>query len=217
MFEALVEEVDSWWIQVEGELKPTVTKTQGRDAVSWTSPFVRWPGDKVSFRCHPFESGSRLELLHEGEADLHPMEHAALKHRWGQHLDQDLRGFVDDGYPSDPYRFTPYRVDLEDWSVSDRVRIEQQWHAEVDLWCSVVHNPDHGWSFQREHILPAGSVVWVVGRRHHQMAVRCLPLEPADLEERLVTDGFRHYETDAIELLIPLADFAGRMRPLGAG
>ena len=30
------------------------------------------------------------------------------------------------------------------------------------------------------------------------MACEMPALEPADLEERLVTDGFRHYETDGM-------------------
>jgi hypothetical protein len=214
MFDALVGEIGSWWIPVEGELQPAVIQTQGSDEVAWSSPFVRWPDDKILFRLATSGSGSKIELHHKGSANVQPMEVAALKHRWGQHLDKDLREFVDDGYPPDNYRFTPYRVDLEDWSVTDRIRIEQRWHVDVDLWTSLVLDPERGWWFQRECLLPAGSVVWVVGRRHHQMAVRCLPLEPPDLEGRLIPDDFRHHGTGAIELLIPVAEFAKRMHLL---
>jgi hypothetical protein len=48
------------------------------------------------------------------------------------------------------------------------------------------------------------------------MAVRCLPLEPSDLEERLIPDDFRRYAKGEIELLVPVADFAKRMHATNA-
>ncbi|HWE68044.1 MAG TPA: hypothetical protein VG298_15490, partial [Acidimicrobiales bacterium] len=92
------------------------------------------------------------------------MDEAALRHRWGQHLDMDLREFVDDGWPTDAYGFTPYRVDLDDWSVSGRICEEQQWHVDAEFWASIAFNPEQGWGWRRECLLPTGSVVWVVGR-----------------------------------------------------
>jgi hypothetical protein len=217
MLEALVDEIESWWIPVEGECPAFVIETTKPNEVVWSSPFARWPDDRVLFRLSPWGgSGSTVELLHQGDETLQPMDEAALKHRWGQHLDSDLRKFVDDGWPPDKYHFTPYRVDLEDWSVSDDIQVEQQWHVDADLWVSIALDPQRGWWLQRECLLPAGSVLWVVGRRHHQMAVRCLPLETSDLEERLIPDDFRQYSKGQIELLVPVADFAKRMHATNA-
>jgi hypothetical protein len=205
--EALIDEIGSWWIPVEGECLPVVVAATRPNEVRWSSPFTRWPDDTVLFRLASTSGpGTALELHHEGNGTLQPMDQAALRHRWGQHLDMDLREFVDDGWPTDGYRFTPYRVDLEDWSVSDRIHEEQQWLVTEDLWASIAPNPERGW-LHRECVLPAGSLLWVVGRRYHRMAVRCVALEPPDLEDRLIPRDLRHYERGNAEILVPVAEF----------
>jgi hypothetical protein len=207
VFEALTDEIGSWWISVVGEYRPVPIAATRPNEVLWSSPFTRWPDDRVVFRLSSTSgSGSAIELHHEGDGTLQPMDQAALRHRWGQHLDMDLREFVDDGWPTERYRFTPYRVDLEDWSVSDRIHEEQQWRVDADLWASIAPNLERGW-IHRECVLPAGSVLSVIGRRYHRMAVRCLALEPPNLEDRLIPHDLRYFGRGRAEILVPVAEF----------
>ena len=207
IFEALVGEIGLWWIPVEAECLPVVIAATKPNEVVWSSPFTRWPDDRILFRLSSTSGpGTAIELHHEGDGTLQPMDQAALRHRWGQHLDMDLREFVDDGWPTEKYRFTPYRVDLEDWSVSDRIHAEQEWRVDSDLSASIAPNPERGW-VHRECVLPAGSLLWVIGRRYHQMAVRCLALEPPNLEDRLIPRDLRYFGRGRAEILVPVAEF----------
>lgn len=183
VFEALTDEIGSWWNPVEGECLPVAIAATKPNEVLWSSPFTRWPDDRVVFRLSSTSgSGSALELHHEGDGTLQPMDQAALRHRWGQH------------------------IDLEDWSVSERIHEEQRWRVDADLWASIAPNPERGW-VHRECVLPAGSLLWVIGRRYHQMAVRCLGLEPPDLEDRLIPQDLRYFGRGRAEILVPVAEF----------
>ncbi len=46
---------------------------------------------------------------------LHRLEAVTVRHRWGEHLDQDLRDWLDDGCSARTYRVSAYRTDVIDW------------------------------------------------------------------------------------------------------
>jgi hypothetical protein len=164
VFDALVEEIGSWWISVEAECIPVVLGAKKPNEVKWSSPFTRWPDDRIVFRMSADASaGTLLKLQHEGDNTLQAMDERALRHRWGQHLDMDLREFVDEGWPTDAYRYTPYRVDLEDWSVSDRIHEEQRWRVDTDLWASIALDPESGWGAPTR--MPASCRIIALGDR----------------------------------------------------
>jgi hypothetical protein len=208
--EALVDEIAAWWIPVEAESVPSVIRST-KDEVVWSSPFLRWPNAGVALGLAPDGLGTTIDLRYECDDTLHAMDEAALRHRWGQHLDADLREFLDDGYPPDRYHFTPYRVDLEDWSVSARILEEQSWRVGTDLWARVAVDPERSWGLGSECVVPTGSLLRVVGRLHHRMAIRCIALEPPDLLDRLIPDELRLYASGAAELLVPVAEFASHL------
>ena len=61
--------------------------------------------------------------------------------RRGEHLDRDLREWLDDGWPVDPYRVSGYRSDVADWAALEQLKNEIQiWRVTQDVWVQVARN-----------------------------------------------------------------------------
>ena len=149
-----------WWIQVEGELKPTVTKTQGRMRSHGRPPFVRWPREQRS-RSGVTHSNlaAGLRLLHEGVAHPHPMEHAALKASMGTASRPGSgRGLSITATPLILIGSPHTELILKTCLFQIEFVIEQQWRASKSIFgAALCTTPITGSRFNAEHILPVGS------------------------------------------------------------
>jgi hypothetical protein len=127
----------------------------------------------------------------------------------GEHLDRDLREWLDDGCPTDPYQFSAYHLDVDDWSILDRIKAEQLWRIDDDLFARIQLDLGGLYWGGAEHQLPVGTSLWILGFKYHQMAVHCVVKEPDDLEYRIVPESllslprYRGYE-----VIVPVAAFS---------
>ena len=118
------------------------------------------------------------------------MDQAALQHRWGQHLDMDLREFVDDGWPTERYRFTPYRVDLEDWFSEDLLP-EARRHRPLRLLRSLERELLSRGAFASRPRMRSKRALWSTRRRAtwaeaKRLLRRVLPIEDVESKRAIV-------------------------------
>lgn len=210
VFEALVDELPSWWVSVEDEREPVVLAARRPTEVTWSSPWLRRRNDRVTLRLDMDGAGSELALAHLAEASLEVREASTLRHRWGEHLDQDLREWLDTGSPISAYRVSAYRIDVNDWSVLDELAEGQLWQV-VENVCARVVLQGRFRPAPVEHVLEPGTLLWILGRRG--TAIRCLAEGPATIEARLVGEDVLTKQWYAgYELIVPFAEFTRRLR-----
>jgi hypothetical protein len=211
VFDALVGELTSWWVSVEDEEAPKVLASERTSSVTYSSPCRRRPDDIVRFSCGLDQDGYGCVLRTELDAaqPFTEREAATLRHRWGEHLDRDLRYWLDEGWPVSAYRVSAYRSDVADWAALDQLEEGQLWFVAEDVWVRVV--PRQWASPSREVLLEPGAAVWALGLK--RTAVRCLGQQPDDVSpetppgERFVPPWY-----EGQELVIPFAEFGRRLR-----
>jgi hypothetical protein len=155
-------------------------------------------------------AGSELTVAHAAEASLEEREASTLRHRWGEHVDRDLREWLDTGWPISPYRVSPYRIDVNDWSMLDELAEGQLWQVVENVWARVVVQGRFG-PAPVERVLEPGALLWILGRQG--TAIRCLAEGPAAIESRLVgEDVLSQQWYGGHELIVPFAEFTRRLR-----
>lgn len=211
VFDALVDELPSWWVPVEGEQVPRAMLSERPRLVTYSSPCLLRPRDVATFQLDLDTDGYGCALTVDVETTEPFAEREAitLRHRWGEHIDQDLRKWLDDGWPVDTYRVSAYRTDVVDWAGLEQLKEGQLWRVTEDVWVRV--EPERRLAFQRELVLERGALVWVLGRK--RTAVRCLGQEPdgnggAAGADKVVTSPW--YESHAV--VIPFAEFSKRLQ-----
>ena len=209
MFEALAQEVGRWWVSVEGEREPVVVSADPPREVTYTSPFLWRPSDVITLSLERFDAGCKVYLRHSSDAPFGPMEASAIKHRWGEHLDRDLRDRFDQGGRPDQYAVSLYRGDVDDWAIVDSV-LGRSWQAIEPLPVQVRTTWAGRSHIATEHELRADDVIWAVEMGRHRTSVGCLPERPADLEVRLTPQ--RPGVGRNAEIFVPLAEFRRRLR-----
>jgi hypothetical protein len=191
----------------------------GESAITWTSPFSWRPHDTVAVQLRPGQyAGCVLELRQSSDQRFHPLEAKTIRHRWGEHLDRDLRDFIDDG-STRPYRFSGYRADVADWAILDTLE-DRSWLVARPLWAraEVQFAPARSWMAVRrepagEHLLDAGTVLWTFAVCR-QSSVRCLAQLPDGLNGLVVPDRLRSNERyRGIEFIVPVAAFGRELIP----
>ena len=205
MFDTLVTEQSIWWISVDGEQEPVVLKADRPGRISYASPFLWRPNDVIELSIEALGQGSSVHLQHLSDEPFAPLEASAIRHRWGEHIDRDLRDRFDcGGYPS-AYEVSLYRGDVDDWTIVERV-LDQSWKAVERL--PVIARLT-GFSLQRgfpvERELLPGDVIWAGEMGRHGTSVGCVPEAPPGLEERM---------TIGSEICVPLPEFGRRLQPL---
>src|ERR1700722_19044899 len=160
MFDSLVGELPIWWVSVEGEREPVVLAAERPKRLTYASPFLWRSSDVVEVFIEPLGQGSLVRLQHLSDEPFDLLEAAAIRHRWGEHLDRDLRDRFDCGGRPGDYQVSLYRGDVEDWAILDRV-LEVSWRA-VERIPVVVRSPTlwHGYTSQSEGGLLPGDVIW---------------------------------------------------------
>jgi hypothetical protein len=201
VLDALLVEQSIWWISVEGEQELSVIEADRSGAVTYASPFLWRPHDVVEISIEPLGSGSALHLRHTSGELFDPLEAVAIRHRWGEHIDGDLRDRFDCGGRPSWYETSLYRGDVVDWSILDRV-LDRYWQASERIpILSRSHVRGHGVMAPGE--LRPGDIIWTVEMGRHRSSVGCLPVSPQDLENRMRVDA---------EILVPLPEFERRLR-----
>jgi hypothetical protein len=150
VFEALVDELDSWWVPVEDERAPHVVRSERPHIVTYSSPCLRRPSDGVAFQFDLGTDGYGCALTVDVQTvePFVPSEAVTLRHRWGEHLDHALRKWLDDGWPVGTYRVSAYRTEVVAWAALELLKEGQLWRVTEDVWVRVV--PDRRFAFQRE-------------------------------------------------------------------
>jgi len=128
MVDALVGEQGIWWASVEGEREPPVLDAVRPDRVIFASPFLWRPRDVIELSIAPLGQGCQVHLRHTSDDPFAPLEAAALRHRWGEHIDRDLRDRFDHGGRPTQYEVSLYRGDVDDWTIIDRL-LDRSWQA----------------------------------------------------------------------------------------
>lgn len=202
VLDALVGEQSIWWISVEGEQEPSVVAADDPGKVIYTSPFLWRPNDVIEFSVEPHQLGSIVHLRHKSDESFVPLEAEAIRHRWGEHIDRDLRDRFDCGGRPTRYDASLYRGDVADWTVVDRV-LDRSWQA-VERIPVFSTSMDPGW--RRGHPFPnelrPGDVIWAGEMGRHRTSVGCLPVAPPDLENRMTVGS---------EIFVPLPEFDRRL------
>jgi hypothetical protein len=202
MFDALVGEQSIWWISVDGEREPVVLAADGPGRISYASPFLWRPNDVIELSIETLGQGSLVHLQHLTNEHFDPLESAAIRHRWGEHIDRDLRDLFDcGGYPS-TYEVSLYRGDVEDWTIVDRV-LDQSWKI-VERLPVIVRLNGSSWFPAKRELFP-GDVIWAGEMGRHRTSVVCVPEAPPELEERM---------TMGSEICVPLPEFGRRLQPI---
>jgi hypothetical protein len=221
VFEALVHHLPQWWVSVEGEQQPAVLESVGGTDIVWSSPFLWRPNDQVELRLDPGEdAGCVMEVRHTSGEPFHPLEASTIRHRWGEHIDRDLRDFLDEG-STRPYRFTTYRADVADWSILATLE-DRMWAVARPVWAraEVHYAPGRSWMavprlLGDERPLDPGTLLWSFAMCRHRSAVRCLAARPQDLGEQVVADWLRRRDRyRGFELVIPVAAFGKELEAL---
>ena len=94
-------ELPSWWVGIKGESAPRVLASERGRSVTYTSPSFQRPDDTVRLTLG-FDTdrhGCVLTTEIETAQPFLALEAVTLRHRWGEDLDRDLRGLLDDGWP----------------------------------------------------------------------------------------------------------------------
>jgi hypothetical protein len=152
----------------------------------------------------PLGQGSLVHLQHLSDEPFVALEATAIRHRWGEHIDRDLRDRFDCGGRPSPYEVSLYRGDVDDWAIADRV-LDRSWLA-VELTPVLVRSTGPTWrpGFPAERELLPGDVIWAGEMGRHRTSVRCLPVAPTELEDRM---------TMGAEISVPLPEFGRRLQP----
>ena len=203
LFDALGGEQSIWWISVEGEKEPVVLSTDRPLSLTYASPFCWRPNDVVQLNIEPMGQGSLVHLQHFSEDPFHPMETSTIGHRWGEHIDRDLRERFDCGGRPDQYEVSLYRGDVEDWSIIDRV-LDHSWKAIERIPVAVRGHDRWYWMFAGHDLFP-GDVIWAGELGRHRSSVGCIALSPPELEARI---------GDGQEIFVPLPEFGRRLQIL---
>jgi hypothetical protein len=202
VFDALVSEQSIWWISVYGEREPIVLNADKSGRISYASPFLWRPDDVIELSIQELGQGSSVHLQHLSDEHFDPLEGAAIRHRWGEHIDRDLRDRFDcGGYPS-TYEVSLYRGDVDDWTIVDRV-LGQSWKV-VERIPVLARLNGSSWFPAKRELFP-GDVIWAGEMGRHRTSVVCVPESPHELEERM---------TIGSEICVPLPEFERRLRSI---
>ncbi len=222
--DALTGHLRHWWVSVDGEQEPAVVNSDTDSLITWSSPF-RWrPRDRIELRLEPgpYDTGCVLELRHTSSDPFHPREASTIRHRWGEHLDRDLRDFLDDG-STKPYRFSCYRGDVADWSILESVE-DQMWTVTSPLWArsEIQLAPGRSWMAVLrvaggEHLLVPGTVLWSFALCRHQSGVRCLAAQPDQVQDRVLPNRGPFAERyRGFELVVAVAAFGRELEAMAS-
>jgi len=204
MFDTLVAEQWICWLPVDGEREPVVLTADAPGRISYASPFLWRPKDVIELSIEALGEGSLVHLRHLSDEPFAPLEASAIRHRWGEHIDGDLRDRFDYGGCPSTYEVSLYRGDVDDWTIVDRV-LDQSWRAVERLPVIARLKGDalnRGFPVERE--LLKGDVIWAGTMGRHRTSVGCVPEAPPELEERM---------TMGSEICVPLPEFGRRLHP----
>ncbi len=201
VFDSFIDEQPIWWISVKGEREPSVVSASRPGKVVYASPFLWRPHDQIEITIEPAGQGSAVHLVHTSDEPYETLEAAAIKHRWGEHIDRDLRDRFDCGGRPSSYETSLYRGDVADWSIVDRV-LDRYWQAAERV---PIYSRSHlrGHSFLAPGELRPGDIIWSGEMGRHRCSVGCLPESPQDLESRMRVTA---------EIFVPLSEFERRLR-----
>jgi hypothetical protein len=205
VFDAFVGEQSIWWISVEGEQEPSVIAAGGPGKVIYASAFLWRPHDVIEISVEPHRQGSIVHLRHRSDESFVPLEAEAIRHRWGEHIDRDMRDRFDCGGRPSRYEASLYRGDVADWSIVDRV-LDRSWQAveRIPVFSRSI-DPGRRQGFPIPNELRAGDIIWAGEMGRHRTSVGCLPVAPPDLENRM---------TIGSEIFVPLPEFDRRLRAI---
>ncbi len=196
-----------WWVSVEGEREPVVIDAERPQRVTYASPFLWRPSDVVELSLEPLGQGCKIHLRHTSDEPAVPLEAAALRHRWGEHIDRDLRDRWDCGGRPEPYQVSLYRGDVDDWTIVERV-VDKSWRVVERLPVQIRSGAPGGWP--SEHELEPGDIIWAIQMGRHRTSVVCLPEAPPDLEARITGGALNR----GVEIFVPLPEFGRRLQPI---
>ena len=170
--------------------------------ITYASPFLWRPDDVVDLSVEPFGSGCRIDIRQTTDGSLDPLEAAALRHRWGEHLDRDLRNRFDSSGRADPYEVSLYRGDVDDWTIVDRV-LGRSWIAiqQLPVRCRLPRSVSHLARTFEQH-LQGGDVIWAGEMGRHRTSVVCIAEKYSGLDPE---------DVDASEIFVPLPAFGRRL------
>jgi hypothetical protein len=131
-----------------------------------------------------------------------PLEAAALRHRWGEHIDRDLRDRFDCGGSSKQYEVSLYRGEVDDWTIIDRV-LDRSWKAIERVPIELRSAGPFGRPRSIGGTLGPGDVVWAGEWGRHRSSVGCL-LEASSKWSNEMAEG--------AEIVVPLPEFGRRLR-----
>ncbi len=203
MVDALVGEQRIWWVSVEGEREPPVLDAVRPDRVIFASPFLWRPRDVIELSISPLGEGCQVHLRQRSEDPFAPLEAAALRHRWGEHIDRDLRDRFDYGGRPTQYEVSLYRGDVDDWTIIDRV-LDRSWQAVERVPIKLRSVGPFRRPFPAGSALRPGDVVWTGEFGRHRTSVGCLLEASSELGSE-TADGF--------EIFVPLPEFGRRLQP----
>ncbi|HET9061213.1 MAG TPA: hypothetical protein VFN61_14940 [Acidimicrobiales bacterium] len=212
VFDALVDEIAMWWVSVEGERAPIVLSSERPTSVSYLSSLIEPPDDIVKCTLESSEHGGCVLTTQVAEVvdKVTNRQASTLRHRWGEHLDRDLRRWLDEGWPVAPYKVSVYRGDALDWALLGQLGEGQLWLATSVVWALAGNG--HGTNATRECMLAEGALVWVLGSK--RTAVRCLSQGPDETHRPRDTDRSAALP-DGAQLIIPFAEFGRRLTRVG--
>ena len=129
-------------------------------------------------------------------------EAATIRHRWGEHLDHDLRTRFDCNGRADPDEVSLYRADVDDWTIVDRV-LGRSWIAiqQLPVRCRLPRSVSH-LADTFEKTLRIGDVIWAGEMGRHRTSV-------VRIAEKY--SGVDPEDVEASEIFVPLPEFGRRL------
>jgi hypothetical protein len=206
VFDSMIGEQPIWWISVEGELEPSVVSANRPDKVVFASPFLWRPHDAIEISIEPAGQASIVHLLHTSDEPFESLEAAAIRHRWGEHIDRDMRDRFDCGGRPSAYETSLYRGDVADWSITERV-LDRYWQA-AERIPIFSRSQVRGHNLLSPGELHPGDIIWSGEFGRHRNSVGCLPIAPQELENRVRVGA---------EIFVPLPEFERRLEKVDPG